>query len=242
MCGISLKGIIFLHRINDNRMGASGLRYLNIFRKIWGDEALPNVALVSTMWSEVDTSLGLRRHLELRRHFWGDMVDKGAYMFQYDGSSEQAQTIVGQLLTKKDVVLKIQRELLGQHKPLWDTSAGKMVHSDLESRIEDSRKNIKRLGEEIRAAEAADDISTARKLEKKRDEQRRKLHRQLEDRSKVRDVDVESETGDRIWKAEKEGKKKWSKAFDRIQKFLQILSPVVSITLNVLTFVGFAAN
>jgi len=80
------------------------------------------------MWSDVDLGTGLRRDSDLREDIWADMVSKGSYMFQYNGTSGMAETIAGQLL-RKDDVLKIQRELIDQHKCLCNTSAGQIVTS-----------------------------------------------------------------------------------------------------------------
>ena len=236
---ISLKGIVFLHKITDTRIGASGLRYLNIFRQIWGDDALPNVALISTMWSDVDLGTGLRRDSDLREDIWADMVSKGSYMFQYNGTSGMAETIVGQLLTKDDVVLKIQRELIDQHKCLCNTSAGQIVTSDLIQRFEHSGRTIQRLQKELKEAERRGDIDEQKLLSTKIKEQRNRWLRQAVDWEQLRDSDIESKTYARIEEIEKKEKKiGWSKILSKVQKFLQVLGPIINITITVLGSVG----
>ncbi|KAF2258544.1 hypothetical protein CC78DRAFT_426885, partial [Lojkania enalia] len=128
---ISLKGIIYLHRITDDRFSSSARRSLDILLNLCGDHALPNVALVTTMWAKVDLSIGLQRDVELTSNYWAEFVSK-AHIFQYNGTQAMAETIVGQLLAEDDVVLKVQHELSDDHKRLDRTSAGRLVSSKLE--------------------------------------------------------------------------------------------------------------
>lgn len=74
------------------------------------------------MWSKVDLGEGLRRDVELREDIWKEMVLKGSYMFQYNGTPEMAETIVGQLMVKPEIVLKIQLELVDKQRSLDKTS------------------------------------------------------------------------------------------------------------------------
>ena len=50
---ILLSGLLFTHRIADNRMGGSAIKYLKMFHNLCGVEALKNVVLVATMWDQV---------------------------------------------------------------------------------------------------------------------------------------------------------------------------------------------
>jgi hypothetical protein len=67
--GISLRGIVYLHRINETRFSGSAKRYLEMFRQICGDDALSNVALVTTMWGQIDPGIGLRKDVELQNEY-----------------------------------------------------------------------------------------------------------------------------------------------------------------------------
>ena len=238
---IRLKGIIFLHRINDNRIGGSGLRYLKIFRAIWGDDALPSVALVSTMWSKVEPGEGLRRDVELRGDIWKEMVAKGSYMFQYNGTSEMAETIVGQLLVKPEIVLKIQLELVEKRRPLVDTSAGNMVSSDLWQQLEGRQRGMLGLQGQLQVAQRANNYREQQEIQRELVDQVSRQNKLLNDWQALTE-DIASETDQRIEEIEKEEKmnpkKKWSKVLSRVQKFVQILSPVVAITVQVLVLTG----
>ena len=52
---IKLSGIIYLHRITDNRMGGLAWRNLRMLHNLVGADKMSNVLLVSTRWEEVRT-------------------------------------------------------------------------------------------------------------------------------------------------------------------------------------------
>jgi len=193
------------------------------------------------MWSKVDLGEGLRRDVELREDIWKEMVLKGSYMFQYNGTPEMAETIVGQLMVKPEIVLKIQLELVDKQRPLDKTSAGHMVSSDLWQQLEDRRQGMRSLQDQLQVAESANDYRKHQEIQRELAGQRNRHSQQLSDWQALRE-DIASETDQRIEEIEKEEKtspkKKWSKVLSRVQKFVQILTPVVSITFSVLSFTG----
>lgn len=84
--GIPLKGIIYMHRITDNRMSGSAQRYFEMFMRLCGDHNLENVVLLTTMWGEIkDEGKGLQRERELRREFWTEMEKNGSTIRRFDG-------------------------------------------------------------------------------------------------------------------------------------------------------------
>ncbi|KAI5802946.1 P-loop containing nucleoside triphosphate hydrolase protein [Geopyxis carbonaria] len=143
--GLKLKGIIFLHRITDNRFDRSAFKTLDILQKICGEKALSCVSLVTTNWHDVDQELGVRRESQLRDQFWNIMLASGAQMTRFSGTKDSALAICSQVLGKEDVVLELQHELVDQGVPLAETSAGAVVHTDvleLRHEIEEERKKI----------------------------------------------------------------------------------------------------
>ena len=50
---IKLSGIIYLHRITDDRVGGMSRRNLRMLQKLVGADKMANVLLVSTRWEEV---------------------------------------------------------------------------------------------------------------------------------------------------------------------------------------------
>jgi hypothetical protein len=91
---ITLSGIIYLHKISDNRMQGSAKRNLYMFKKLCGDSALKNVILGTTMWDKVSETEGIARERELTStpDFWGWMMDQGSRVFRHTGEAIHTST------------------------------------------------------------------------------------------------------------------------------------------------------
>lgn len=85
---IRLSGIIYLHRISDQRMQGSAKKNLFMFKKLCGPNALKHVILATTMWDRVSEAEGKARENELTTtpDFWGWMVSQGSRVNQHAGS------------------------------------------------------------------------------------------------------------------------------------------------------------
>lgn len=126
---MKLKGIIYVHRITDQRFQQSDVKSLKILELICGHNALSNVALVTNMWHNIDRFAGQKRKEELCRGFWAPLIGKGAAVHGFDGTEASARYIIGQLLGKREMVLQIHEELLDEDMSLGDTKAGAYISS-----------------------------------------------------------------------------------------------------------------
>lgn len=224
---IKLKGIILLHRITDPRFSGSSQRFLDTFRKICGEEAYKNVALVTTMWGNEDHGKKLKLEAELQVKYWSDLKAKGADVFRYNGSSGMAETIVGHLLKKDDVVLQLQREL-AEATHLEDTSAGSVLASQLDRSLKASEGQIVSLERRLREAQAAKDKTKVRQLEEDLRKEKARNLRQKTSRKALRPR-IAQETDMEIKKMTKEKKSKGEKWKSRLQIFAMVLGPMLSI-------------
>lgn len=165
--GMPLRGVLYLHKISDNRMTGSSMKYLRLLKSLVGDDALQNVIFVTTMWNKLrdeDKVEALRREQELINDFWEPMVQKGAFLAPFDGTRGSAFSLVYQLSGKDSVVLNVQRELVDQELSVLETGAGtNLLHQleedvrtyrqeamALESQIEEERKKVPQNKDEIR--------------------------------------------------------------------------------------------
>lgn len=130
--GVQLKGVIYVHRIADLRYGNSAVKTFEICKRICGEDALKNVLLLTSRWDQVDEVTGAKREKQLREDFWSYMLHRGSNMSRYHGSRESAQSLVSQLLSKDNVTLELQKELVDQNKRLNQTVAGSFVNDNLE--------------------------------------------------------------------------------------------------------------
>lgn len=143
--GVSLKGVIYLHRIIDVRYSGSSVKTLEIFKKICGNLALKNVVLVSTRWNEVDEAVGALREQQLRDDFWAYMLGHGSTMARFHGNRDSAIGIASQLVSRQSIVLELQREFFDEGKTLKQTVAGAFVNDELSDKKAQWEKELKDL-------------------------------------------------------------------------------------------------
>lgn len=89
-----LAGIVYLHRISDNRMSGAALKNLRTFASICGRDAMRRAILVTTMWGDIKEEVGLRREVELRDIFRQDVMDIQCRMERFTNTSESAWRII----------------------------------------------------------------------------------------------------------------------------------------------------
>ncbi|THV00998.1 P-loop containing nucleoside triphosphate hydrolase protein [Dendrothele bispora CBS 962.96] len=168
--GKKLAGVLYLHRISDIRMGGVSTRNFKMFRQLCGSDALKNVVLVTNMWGEIGAEVGEAREFELKTEdkFWKPVLDKGAQIYRHDNTLQSAQAIVRHLVDKRPVALRIQTELVDQHKNLTDTAAGAELNRELRVQIAKHQEELKNLEREMKEAINARDEETRKELEAER--------------------------------------------------------------------------
>ncbi|KAL4065615.1 P-loop containing nucleoside triphosphate hydrolase protein [Scleroderma yunnanense] len=127
---VMLSGLLYFHRISDNRVAGTPLRNLNMFKELCGRDNFKNVVLVTTMWSEVLEDVGLQREEELQNDFWKAMIQLGSTTHRFHLTEESAWEIIDTIsvsLPEERRPLLIQQEMVDENKPLHKTSAGKTV-------------------------------------------------------------------------------------------------------------------
>ncbi|KAF5002779.1 hypothetical protein FDECE_10524 [Fusarium decemcellulare] len=138
--GLPLRGILYLHKITDNRVTGASKTSLQVLEDLVGDDALKNVILVSTMWNMLrpqDRKRAAAREQELLDEFWGPMIEKGSYITQFDGTPDSAYALVFQLAGRESVVLDVQKQLVDQDQSILETAAGSTLLHKLEKDYED---------------------------------------------------------------------------------------------------------
>ncbi|KAM0302797.1 hypothetical protein ACHAO8_011571 [Botrytis cinerea] len=132
--GIKLTGIVYLHRISDNRMPGSAVRNLEVFEALCGPDCFRNVALATTFWGSGPPPpqyLAFETQLQNTENFWKPMIKHGSRVFRQNNGLQSAMAIVDHFLTLKPVVMQVQREIVDDGASLLDTEAGRRVNQDL---------------------------------------------------------------------------------------------------------------
>lgn len=145
---VKLSGLIYLHRITDNRMGGSPFRNLRMFGNLCGDLVMSRVVLVSTMWDNVNLEAGEKREGELKQQFWQGFIERGSMVDRLKPSNgEEAWRIVDALIEnsqERDSVL-LQEELVDLKRRLNETEAGKTLYTSLQLLLAEQKNGMKTL-------------------------------------------------------------------------------------------------
>ncbi|KAK1757205.1 P-loop containing nucleoside triphosphate hydrolase protein [Echria macrotheca] len=152
---IQLTGIVYLHRILDNRVGGSGTSTIEMFKELCGESGLSSVVLATTMWDTVPLDKAEEREEELKTtpEFWGGLIEHGCRVFRQNDGSVSAARIIRHIVSRgKPTTLQIQEEI-ASGLALNETKAGKVLEAKLEeqSRVLDETRQA--LEEQKRATE-----------------------------------------------------------------------------------------
>jgi len=172
-----LSGILYLHRIADNRMGGTPLRNLRMFRELCGKDPLDKVYFTTTMWDEVTEEVGDRRLKELRTDFWNTMLAQGAQTHECK-SSNDSKRLIRDIIFKEDErrILQLQQEMGEHNKKLKETAAGQYLFSQLEELVVKQSELLQKIAKERKAV--ASDPEALAQLQ----EEYVKLREQVDDR------------------------------------------------------------
>ncbi|WQF90245.1 Putative GTP binding domain, P-loop containing nucleoside triphosphate hydrolase [Colletotrichum destructivum] len=192
--GKKLAGIIYLHRISDNRMTGSALRNLRMFKELCGENAYKHVVLATSMWSKENFGVAKRREHELIGDggFWAEMATRGSPVRRWH-NCDSAFEVIDLLMSEKEAhgpaTLQIQRELVDEQKRLERTAAGQEVDRELNKIRDMFEKQLQRLRDENRVAMDEQDVEWQTALLEQRKELEKQQHL-IEDGQKAMQVSV----------------------------------------------------
>ena len=144
---ILLSGLLYFHRITDNRMAGTPLKNLRMFEKLCGENAFQNVILTTTMWDEVDEQIGRLREEELKSTYWRSMFDRNSMTSRFLNSRESALRLIEPLIdaANKKSSLLLQQEMVDLRNKLPETSAGARLFSETEMLVRQRQEVLERL-------------------------------------------------------------------------------------------------
>lgn len=140
---VFIHGIIYLHRIADNRMSGSSKRNIDMFKTLCGYSTYSNVAIATTFWNQWERQTFVQREAELKDDpaFFGGILSEGARLFRHGEFGQNvlqlrdsAHAIVRHVVAQSrlaPIVLLIQHELVDEHKALEQTAAGVVIAGEL---------------------------------------------------------------------------------------------------------------
>ncbi|PVF93980.1 hypothetical protein CPB86DRAFT_72144, partial [Serendipita vermifera] len=156
--GVLLSGILYLHRITDNRAGGVAVRNFSMFRKLCGAETLKNVVIATTMWQKEEREVALEREEELRNDpkFFKHAIGSGASLRRHDGGLQSAQALLRELVKNSPSALRVQRQVVDEKKDLDQTDAGIELAQEQQRIVEQYEKKMKELERTMRDSNRAE--------------------------------------------------------------------------------------
>ena len=112
-----------------------------MFKRLCGEETFRNVVIVTNFWGEVRQEVGEARERELcaDEKLYKTILENGATMVRHDDTAQSARKILQQIINNYPLPLRIQKELVEEHKPMELTDAA--VELDKE-RAERERQHL----------------------------------------------------------------------------------------------------
>ncbi len=183
---VKISGVVYLHRIKDEKMTNGIMRNLTLFRKLCGEDAFKNVVLATTFWDEqMDKEKGERRENRLisERTYWGYMTSKGSKVRRFLNTRQSALDILTEVAGLPPVVLTIQREMVDEGLEVNQTKAGEALNKELAELAAKHTEQLKKLQEEMEQAIKDRDEDLQAAIKELQDEKRdmiNKLENELE--------------------------------------------------------------
>ncbi|KAF7979295.1 hypothetical protein HWV62_43006 [Athelia sp. TMB] len=93
-----LAGVIYLHRISENRWSQSTANSLFVIQQLFGLDSMQHFVVATTMWSEVRTEIAESREQSIKEGVVRDIIERGGKMARFYDSSESAWDIIDHFL------------------------------------------------------------------------------------------------------------------------------------------------
>ena len=146
---MKLAGVIYFHRISDERWRRSDTRSFGWLKRICGESTLRNVVLATNMWGNVGPEIGAAREQQLAAEFVRPALDKGAQLRRHYDTTESAHQIIRAILNNRRGVLQVQRELVDEEREFNRTTVGEEIAREVDEHIRRLERNIGELQSEL---------------------------------------------------------------------------------------------
>ena len=147
-----LSGILYFHRISDNRVDGTSLKNLHMFEELCGKNAFHKVILTTTMWDEVEEEIGEERERDLKTKHWRTMLEYNSTTSRFLRTREPAFDLIEPLIEAANnrCSLVLQDELVNMRKSLSATAAGRKLFSEIDQLVSQRRDLLCRIRHEMR--------------------------------------------------------------------------------------------
>ena len=157
---LGIAGLIYLHRISDQRMAGTPSKNLTMFRELCGKKIMTNVTLMTTMWGNTLAEDAILREGQLKAKYFKEFLRLGATLARFDDDQCSAVTVLEPLVTAwrarqdEDRILsmvRLQKEVTIYNLEIVETSAARVVHSKVQAILEERREMLAKLADVLEA-------------------------------------------------------------------------------------------
>ena len=214
---LKLSGVVYLHRIKDERMTNAIMRNLTMFKNLCGDSGLENTILATTFWDELpNVEKGEKREEELasNKKYWGYMLSKGAKMSRCLNTRASVLEILFELAGKPRITLQIQDEMAVRGYGINETKAGEALNAEISELMKKHDADMAQLKSEMEEARRSGEIElqeTLHELQKEKEVQVNRLINEQEAMKADRREEMRrltQEFNDQIFRLEQERKER----------------------------------
>ncbi|KAH8153100.1 uncharacterized protein LAJ45_02687 [Morchella importuna] len=170
---IHTHGVVFLHDISETRFGGSQQKTLQLLKSMCGPEAMGNVIIGTTMWSDN----GTKRQAQTIR--------------VPDGDEDVAKSIIGDLLARPPTKLLVQTELLIPPHTCEATTVGRIAIPEgkreaerLAKEMEEQKLEAERLAKEKEEQREKERVEDRKRYEEEQERSRKEMEDRLEEEQK----------------------------------------------------------
>jgi hypothetical protein len=146
---VNLAGVIYFHRISDERWRRSDTRSFGWLRRICGERTLRNVVLATNMWGNVNPEVGATREQQLVAEFVKPALDAGAQLHRHHDTTESAHEIIRAILSNHRETLQVQQELVDEKREFDRTTVGEEITREVSEHIRGLEQEIVELQTEL---------------------------------------------------------------------------------------------
>ena len=162
--GYKLAGIVYVHRISDDKFTGVSTRNFRMFKHLCGDSTLKNVILVTNMWGRVEEQVGERHEKQLIKTHFKPALDKGAQIARHFNTTQSAHEIIRRIIKNDSAPFRIQRELVDEHRQIENTLVGEAVNEELNKALARHKDEMMELREEMRKKLAEKEGQSAKEM------------------------------------------------------------------------------
>ncbi|KAH7161706.1 hypothetical protein EDB81DRAFT_785341 [Dactylonectria macrodidyma] len=206
---VRLRGILYLHRISDNRMTGCARRNLVMFKRLCGTDGVKSVIFLTTFWESVEYNIGEDREKTLKetKEFWGYFVNLGAQVNRHLNNHESAISAIAEFVpgrtdrSTEEMKMAIQSEMVDSRKQLDETGAGQQLRSEFQKESERLQQEMKEREQDMKEALEMRDKELMDVLRQEQDKQEADLERYNREIQDLR-VTMESMHQERIQRLE----------------------------------------